>query len=325
MQSTTTTTKAATESSDAAASAMAMAAWNAYASIETAEHSYADNVMRCTMLHATDLIGVTKTEIRKAKRILEIGCGTGAFGLAYMNMFPQGIPGQTIVCTDLSPVMVQVAQRIMTEKQQHQPTPSNTEFLFQASDGTTLEGLDDKSFDLVVSVFGIFLIPDRTAALQQIRRVLVDGGTLATTAWTSTGYNEELLNAGFGPNLHDAMAVMKVLPKDTAPEDRKPQPLPPFVLDWFDRDKVKNMLTENDYFCNVDIHRSLHTMTFDNVNHMWNALTPAMAMGHAAVEPDPEQVALAKESLGQFVTQGDKGAVDRPFTVQTVSNIIVAS
>ena len=85
-----------------AAPATTATAGDTNVSYDTSANSYADNITRFTMLHAADLIGVTKTEIRKAKRILEIGCGAGAFGLAYMNIFPQGIPGQTIVCTDLS-------------------------------------------------------------------------------------------------------------------------------------------------------------------------------------------------------------------------------
>jgi ubiquinone/menaquinone biosynthesis C-methylase UbiE len=312
-----------------AAPATTTTAGDANMSYDTSANSYADNITRFTMLHAADLIGVTKTEIRKAKRILEIGCGAGAFGLAYMNIFPQGIPGQTIVCTDLSPTMVQVAQRLITEKtqKQHQSSSFSTEFIFHQSDGTTLEGLGDKSFDLVVSVFGVFLIPNRTAVFQQIRRVLVDGGALATTAWTSTGYNEELQKAGFGPNLHDAMAMMKVLPKGSSPEDRTLQPLPQFVLDWFDRDKIKDMLRENNLFLQLDIYRSMHTVAFDSVDHMWHTFTSSSPHARAAGDQeDPEQVALAKKSLGQFVTQSPhEETVDRPICVQTVANIIVAS
>jgi ubiquinone/menaquinone biosynthesis C-methylase UbiE len=178
-----------------------------------------------------DLIDVLYTKIVKAKNILEIGCGSGIFGIAYLERFPNGIPGQTIYCTDLNPSMVEVAQCVITEQQQQQQqrnandassTCSNdagclTKFIFQSADATNLDMFPDDTFDMVISVFGLFLIPDREKALSQVRRVLqkrVDDsshdGILAMTAWTTTGYNEELRTAGFGANLHDAMSLIRL-------------------------------------------------------------------------------------------------------------------
>jgi ubiquinone/menaquinone biosynthesis C-methylase UbiE len=282
---------------------------------------YSDHINPLTGLHATDLIGLASDKIRTAKRILELGCGAGAFGLAYLQHFPHGIPGQTVVCTDLSPAMVHVAREVTTQKLS--TMQCQTEFLFQEADATKLKDFDDNSFDMVISIFGIFLIPDRTATLQELRRVLADEGTLATTAWTSSEYNDELKKAGFGANLHDAMAMMKVLPKGTPPTDRKPQLLPQFVMDWFDRDTIDAMLQENHRFSHIEVRRSIHTSTFSSVEHMWNAFTKSNPHGAALLAQDPEQICLAREALGAYVAPD--GKINRPVFLFSASNIVVAS
>lgn len=55
---------------------------------------YFDNVSRFTVLHAKDLIQLMLPQIESAKTILNSGCGPATFGLAYLEAFPRGIPGQ---------------------------------------------------------------------------------------------------------------------------------------------------------------------------------------------------------------------------------------
>lgn len=324
----------ASNTANAAASSIAGTASPNY---DAFAQNYADQVSRLTGLHAMDLVRTLPTKIASSKRILELGCGTGAFGLAYLDVFAEGIPGQTIVCTDLSPAMVGIAQqRTVAKIMQNSVSDAEvkgeakcqTEFVFQPADATKLVDFNDNSFDLVVSVFGVFLIPDRASTLDEVRRVLQPGGTLATSAWTSTGYNGNLKQAGFGSNLHDAMAMMKVLPAGTAAQDRKPSLLPQFVLDWFEPDSIRDMLVVKDddekdsLFSQVDIHRSIHTTVFDSVEHMWNAFTKSSPHAAALLDQEAEQVRLAKEALGQFVAPD--GMVDRPVSVFSVSNIVLA-
>ena len=212
-QTTGTTTTGTNSTTTTATTASTIAA------IQSAHH-YSDHVTRFTKPHAMDLMELIihpeDDRISTAQNILDIGCGTGIFALMYLQRFPHGIPGQTIYCTDLNPAMVQVTQRVVTEQLQQlqsQLPETNgcaTKFVFQVADGTKLDMFPDHMFDLIVSVFGLFLIPDRTTALQEVRRVLQVGGTLAMTAWTTTGSNEALRSAGFGANLHEAMSLMRL-------------------------------------------------------------------------------------------------------------------
>jgi ubiquinone/menaquinone biosynthesis C-methylase UbiE len=289
---------------------------------------YSENANRVTRLHATDLIeAVRPTVMRGDQRILEIGCGAGAFGLAYLDAFSNNDsaagPPTTVYCTDLSPAMVRLAEDVILEKQGARSSTCSTQFVFKVADATNLEGFENESFDMVVSVFGIFLIPDRESTLSEVRRVLKPGGVLATTSWTTSEHNEALQKAGFGANLHDAAAAMKIMPKDTSPDDRPRSLLPQFVLDWFDRENVKAILTDQNRFGTVEVHRSLHTVVYGDVDHVWNSFTKSSPHFSEAAAQDEEQVRLAKEALAAVVAPD--GDMDRKVCLFTASNLIVAS
>lgn len=309
-------------------------------------HHYSDHVTRFTKPHALDLIDVIYHDIVKAKNILEIGCGTGVFGLAYLERFPRGIPGQTIYCTDINPAMVQVAERVVVTDsalppQQQRMNECATQFIFQPADGTKLDMFEDHTFDIIVSVFGLFLIPDREAALSQVRRVLSNGGgILAMTAWTTTGDNEALWDAGFGANLHDAMSLMR-LPKPTETTTTttapiaptiitKPQQiLPQHILDWFEPSQVKEILTNNTMFQNVLVHRVIHSVSVPNVEAMWETFScggnPSSSNSSEVDEQQQQKemmMAHQKTILGDYIAMD--GNIHRPLFIRTVSNIIVA-
>ena len=44
-------------------------------------------------------------------------------------------------------------------------------------------GLADESFDAVVSVHGVFFVPDRVALMRELWRLVTPGGVLAVTTW----------------------------------------------------------------------------------------------------------------------------------------------
>ena len=47
----------------------------------------------------------------------------------------------------------------------------------------------DASFDLVIAQFGVMLVPDKSKALSEARRVLAPGGALLFNAWSSPDKN----------------------------------------------------------------------------------------------------------------------------------------
>jgi ubiquinone/menaquinone biosynthesis C-methylase UbiE len=169
-------------------------AWSAQADL------YADRSSRITELHAADLVACLRPHIVQAKTILEIGCGTGAFAQAYIQQFPRGIPGQTILMTDLATGMLEKANEGL--KALSLPADYATKLDCQVQDGTTLEEIPDGSIDLVVSCFGVFLIPNQAAALKAIQRVLKPDGIFGNASWNFP-VSDELKSLSVGPGLQE--------------------------------------------------------------------------------------------------------------------------
>lgn len=72
----------------------------------------------------------------------------------------------------------------------------------------------DQSFDLVLCQEGCQFFPDKPAALQEMRRVLVPGGRIALSVWGAIDQNRfgqvlgEIVNRKFGaPHLYSAYAL----------------------------------------------------------------------------------------------------------------------
>lgn len=116
-------------------------------------NSYAANISHFTSLHAFDLITAIKPHLLApgTRTVLDLGCGTAAFATAYLRHFPHGIPGQTVLCTDVSPAMVEVARSTVTDLLP--ASGCQTVFDFRVEDATLLENVADSSVQAVVSVF----------------------------------------------------------------------------------------------------------------------------------------------------------------------------
>jgi SAM-dependent methyltransferase len=98
--------------------------------------------------------------------VLELAAGTGVL----TNAIAAALPEARINATDLSPAMVEVgASR----------APRAT---WQPADAMDLP-FDDASFDAVAAAFGVKFFPDKARAYGEVRRVLVDDGSLFATVW----------------------------------------------------------------------------------------------------------------------------------------------
>jgi ubiquinone/menaquinone biosynthesis C-methylase UbiE len=111
--------------------------------------------------------------LQPGDRVLDVCCGTGASAIpAAIAVGPTG----SVLGVDVSEGLLGLAR----EKAQHLDN-----ITFQNHDCMAL-GLPDGSFDAIVCVFGIFFLPDMTAALQELWRMVKPGGKLAITSWGQT-------------------------------------------------------------------------------------------------------------------------------------------
>jgi ubiquinone/menaquinone biosynthesis C-methylase UbiE len=104
-------------------------------------------------------------ELRPGDRVLDVACGTGVVTRAAAELVG---PGGAVAGLDVNPAMLAVARSV----------PWSAEIEWHEADAESLP-LADASFDVVVSSLGLQFVPDRAAALREMRRVLVPGGRLA--------------------------------------------------------------------------------------------------------------------------------------------------
>jgi malonyl-CoA O-methyltransferase len=120
-------------------------------------HSAADIQPHIAATLAADLSAIS------ARKILEIGCGTGLFSRHLVNHYPEA----TILLTDIAPAMLERCQHNLK-------SPANCEF--RQMDGEALNAADQ--FDLITSSMTLHWFSQLEKSLQQMISQLAPGGKL---------------------------------------------------------------------------------------------------------------------------------------------------
>jgi ubiquinone/menaquinone biosynthesis C-methylase UbiE len=105
-------------------------------------------------------------------RVLDVCCGSGASALPAAEMVG---PAGFVLGIDLVEKLLELARKKAAERRLR-----NIEF--RVGDMLDLH-LREAQFDAVVCVFGIFFVPDMSAAVRALWRVIRPGGKLAITTW----------------------------------------------------------------------------------------------------------------------------------------------
>jgi ubiquinone/menaquinone biosynthesis C-methylase UbiE len=108
---------------------------------------------------------------RRGERVLDVACGTG---IVARQVAPMVGETGTVVALDLSPAMLAVARTL--------PSPGGAAIEWREGNALALS-LPDHTFDLVLCQQGLQFFVDRSAALREMRRVLVPGGRVALSVW----------------------------------------------------------------------------------------------------------------------------------------------
>lgn len=118
--------------------------------------------------------------------VLETACGTGILTAHLRKLLPDAAE---LIASDLNQAMIDFARS-------KQDIPSTIEW--KQADAAALP-FSDRSFSAVVSQFGMMFIPEKSAAIKQGKRVLMEGGLFAFSVWDSLEHNH------FGRTAHEVI------------------------------------------------------------------------------------------------------------------------
>jgi ubiquinone/menaquinone biosynthesis C-methylase UbiE len=130
-------------------------------------------------------------------RLLDVAAGTGVVAVEAARR------GADVLATDFAPGMVKVMRRRFAAE--------GLDARAETMDGQMLE-LEDESFDLGTSTFGLMFFPDPLVGLRELRRVLRAGGHVGIAAWDMTRVGlPQLIGAAL------ARAVSDLPPREPPP------------------------------------------------------------------------------------------------------------
>ncbi|MCZ6862779.1 MAG: class I SAM-dependent methyltransferase [Alphaproteobacteria bacterium] len=130
---------------------------------------------RSTLLHL-----MAGLQVGPGQTVVDLGCGNGGAALWIAREL-----GTNLIGIDLSTAGVAAATERAAEL-----SLSNT-VRFQEGD-LTATGLPSASCDAAVSLDVLYAVPDKTAAIEEIARILPPGARFGFTTWEEEGYSERL-------------------------------------------------------------------------------------------------------------------------------------
>ena len=113
---------------------------------------------------------VQRLGITKGLKVLDLGCGDGTTAL------PAAKLGADVLGIDIARNLVEAGNRRAAEH-------GLTNLKFQEGDASNLEQVPDKSFDLVVSIFGAMFAPKPFDVAKEMVRVTRPGGRIVMGNW----------------------------------------------------------------------------------------------------------------------------------------------
>jgi ubiquinone/menaquinone biosynthesis C-methylase UbiE len=221
--------------------------------------------------------------LRPGMRFLDVAAGSGALSV------PAARLGARVLSTDVSPLMLgRLAARARKE---------DLDLETRVMDGHALE-LEDASFDLSGSQFGVMLFPDMPRGIAELARVTRPDGRVVIVAFGPVGEVEFF--AFF------IRAIQAAVPGFTGPPT-DPPPLP-FQLQHPDR--MRQVLGEaglND----VRVETTTENLAFASGAHMWDWLVNSNPIpGEILTQLDlsEPQTALVRKALDDMVRERSGGS-----------------
>ena len=219
--------------------------------------------------------GLRRAGLSPGMRFLDVAAGSGALSI------PAGRLGARVLATDLSPAMLNRLDRRAGDEGLTIET--------RVMDGHALD-LDDDSFDLAGSQFGVMLFPDMPKGLSEMTRVVKPGGRVLMNVY---GDPHEIEFLGFF-----VTAIQAVVPAFEGPP-MDPVPLP-FQLQ--DPERLRQELARAG-LKGVSVETITELTEFQSEAHMWDWIVhsnPIAGAILAELDLGDDDTAVVREALGEL-------------------------
>ncbi|WP_193367450.1 class I SAM-dependent methyltransferase [Pelagibius marinus] len=226
--------------------------------------------------------GLRRAGVGDGTRFLDVAAGSGALSI------PAARLGAKVLSTDLSPSML--------EKLEARARDEDLDLEVRVMDGHALD-LDDGTFDVSGSQFGVMLFPDMPRGIAELARVTRAGGRVLMTVY---GAPEKIEFFGFFVH-----AIRSVVPGFTGP----PMDPPPLPFQLQDPERLRKELCRVG-LKDVRVDTITEKLEFTTGRQLWNWLTTSNPIVETVLgelhltEDQREQV---RQSLDQMIEKRSGG------------------
>lgn len=220
--------------------------------------------------------GLRRAGLRSGMWFLDVAAGSGALSI------PAARLGARVLATDLSPAMLQLLQTRARKEGLAVET--------RVMDGHALE-LEDNSFDIAGSQFGVMLFPDMPNAIREMARVVKPGGRVLIHAYGDP-HKIEFLGFLVG-------AVQSVRPDFNGP----PVDPPPLEFQLADPDRLIKELSAAGLH-DVNVETIIETTEHKTGTDLWEWLmwsNPIVEMVLSTLSLTSDEGEVVRETLEKMV------------------------
>jgi ubiquinone/menaquinone biosynthesis C-methylase UbiE len=220
--------------------------------------------------------GLRLAGLRTGMRFLDVAAGSGALSL------PAARLGAKVLATDQSPVMLELLdERARKDK---------LEIVTRVMDGHALD-LEDNSFDMAGSQFGVMLFPDMPRGIREMARVVKPGGRVLMIVF---GDPHKIEFFAFF-----VQAIQSVRPDFTGP----PMDPPPLPFQLQNPQRLRSELAAAG-LKDISVEMTTEPLEFSDGKQMWDWLVSSNPIAETvlgSLDLTPDERGVIQQSLDKLV------------------------